>query len=157
MMANRIVKIPAAASRAHFREDDDSLLFEPERILGKSLEMPTTHQPRISVVTAVDMAWTAYGFLISCSNSVAPSVPRRYPRMLAMMIIAAVNSMLRFFLKQTSSTIAIVSIVRSSSSSIPANLQQRATTACRMAKVWMMNDGFIFENTDIFLFFGLRR
>ena len=134
-MANLRTNIPAAASKVHLRVDDDSLLADSERILGKSLESPTTHQPRISVVTAVDMAWTAYGCLMSCSNIVAPRVPRRYPRMLDMMMTAAVNSMLRFFLKQTSRTIVIVSIVSRSSSSILASLQLSATTACRMAKV----------------------
>ena len=75
MIANRRANIPAAASRVHLSDDDVSLL--PDFILGKSFEMPTTHHPRISVVTAVETACAAYGELMNMSRIEAPTVPKR--------------------------------------------------------------------------------
>ena len=151
MMTSRRMNIPAAANRVHLRDEAVSLL--PDCIFGKSFEMPTTHHPRISVVTAVDTACTAYGELMSISSIEAPIVPNRYPRMFDMMMTAAVNSTLRFFLKQTSSTMVIVSSVSSSSSSIPASRQLNATTACRSANEWMIHIGLILEKEGICLHF----
>ena len=73
--------------------------------------------------------------------------------MFDMMMTAAVNSMLRFFRKHTSSTIAMVSSVSSSSSSIPASRQLNATTACRSANEWMIHIGLILEKEGICLHF----
>ena len=62
-------------------------------------------------------------------RTVAPRVPMRKPRMLVTMIMAAVNSIFRPCLMQMMRERAMVRIVRSSSSSIPADRQLRATTA----------------------------
>ena len=156
MMISRRTNTPPAASKVHFRDAMESLLPESDIIFGNSLEIPTTHHPRISVVIVVDTAWTTYGVLMNFSRRKAPSVPNRYPKMLATMIIAAVNSMFRFFLKHTSKTIVIVSRVSNSSSSIPAILQLKATTACRMAKKWIIHAGFILEYIGIrFVFWDI--
>ena len=138
-MPSRRIKTPAAASRIHFRDDEDNLLPEADCCFGKSFEVPTTHHPRISVVMAVDTAWTAYGWLMTLFSSSAPTVPSKYPMMLTMMITEAVNSMLRFFLKHTSSAMAMVSIVSNNSSSMPAMRQLNATRACSRAKEWIIH------------------
>jgi hypothetical protein len=52
------------------------------------------------------------------------------------------------------SAIVIVRMVRSSSSSIPANLQQRAMAAWRSANIWMTQDVLIFFIGFIYLQFG---
>ena len=151
MITSRRMNIPPAASNVHFREDAVSLF--PDCIFGKSCDIPTTHHPRISVVTVVDTACTAYGELMSISSMEAPTVPNRYPRMFDMMMTAAVNSILRFFRKQTSSTMVIVSSVSRSSSSMPARRQLNATTACRSANEWMIHMGFMLEKDAICLHF----
>jgi hypothetical protein len=151
------MKTPAAARRIHFSDEDDNLLPETDCCFGKSLDVPTTHHPRISVVIAVDTAWIAYGWLMTLLSSSAPTVPNRYPIILTMIITDAVNSMLRFFLKQTSSAIVMVSMVSSSSSSMPAMRQLKATTACSKAKEWMIHCGFILEKADICLDLGVQR
>ena len=86
---------------------------------------------------------------MNASRMLAPRVPIRYPMMFPMMMMAAVNSMLRFFFMQMISAMAIVRIVRSSSSSTPAIRQLRATMACSNAKTWMIHDGFVFLNMPI--------
>ena len=74
--------------------------------------------------------------------------------MFTTMMVAAVSSMLNPCLRQTMSAIVIVRMVRSSSSSIPASLQQRATTAWRRAKIWMTQDVLIFFIGFIYLQFS---
>ena len=149
MIASLKMNMPPAANRVHLIDDAVSLFFESRPILGKILDAPTTHQPRISVVITVETACIAYGLRMNCSRIDAPNVPSKYPTILATMMMAAVNSMSRFLRKHTSKTIVIVSKVSNSSSSMPAILQLRATTACRTAKKWIIHVGFILECVGI--------
>ena len=75
MITSLRMNSPPAASSVHFREDAVNLF--PDCIFGKSCDIPTTHHPSISVVTAVDTACTAYGELMSISSMEAPTVPNR--------------------------------------------------------------------------------
>ena len=149
IMASRRMNIPPAASKVHFRDDDERLLPDSDLIFGNSLNMPKMHHPRISVVIMVDTTCAMYGLLMIGFRIEAPTVPKRYPRMLAMMTIAAVNSILRLFRKHIRRTIVMVSKVSRSSSSMPAILQLSATTACISANEWMIQLVFILEKTDI--------
>ena len=115
-----MMKIPPAVRRIHFRDDDDRDLTSLLAVAGRgSLANATIAHPRISVVMAVDRAWTANGELMNVSRMFAPSVPIRNPMMFPTMMIAAVNSMLRFLLKHTSRAMVMVRRVSRSSSPTP--------------------------------------
>lgn len=133
-----ITNIPEAIMRSHFRYGDDLRLFFSELLPPNILVMATMHQPIISVVSRVEMACTAYSDLMKDCSTLAPRVPRRNPMMFTMITTAAVNSILSPCFMQMMRDIAIVSMVRKSSSSMPASLQTNATQACRRAKICMI-------------------
>ena len=94
-----MMKMPMAAMRIHLMyEEDRRLLRSVEYPALKSLVIANMLHPRTSVVIAVDRAFTVYCEVNIRFMMVAPRVPIRYPMMLLMIMIAAVNSMLIPFL-----------------------------------------------------------
>ena len=143
-LSNRIItpirstNTAAIALRIHFMYDSVESPSSRPSSLRNSLVKATMLQPRTSVVTAVDTACTAQGVWMNLSRISAPMFPIRYPMMLATMTLAAVNSMFSFFFRQISRTMAMVRMVRRSSSSMSASRHDRATMACSRANMCIM-------------------
>ena len=121
--------MPAAIRRIHFMYGEALMSAGLSSFLTNMFVIATMHHPRISVVTAVEMPWTAYSEWMNVCSTFAPKVPIRKPRMFTMMTTAAVNSTLSPCFMHMISDRAIVSTVSRSWSSKPANRHPNATAA----------------------------
>ena len=117
------------------RRYSEEICWESEELLLKSPEKIMMLHPSTSVVIRVLSEWTRYWETKMEERRFAPMLPRMYPMMLATMMLDAVRSTFKFFLRHTSRAIVIVRMVSRSSSSTPIAMQERATIACRIAKI----------------------
>ena len=136
------MKIPDTMAMSHFKYGEDFMLCALSVLLANTLVKAIIHQPSISVVTSVEREWITYSDEMKDCRTFAPMVPSMKPMRLTIMTMIAVNSIFTPCLRHMSRDMTIVRIVRKSSSSMPASLQARATTACRMAKRCIIPDIF---------------
>ena len=98
-MTSLMKNMPPAARRTHLMYDGGiGWLPSEEEFLLKMLLIAMILHPRTSVVTVVDNPWMTIGDEIRKLSMLAPRFPMRYPMMLPMITVAAVNSTLSFFL-----------------------------------------------------------